>query len=79
MTLEPDVEALVKQLMRERGISFKQAVNEAIRAGAARRRRKRFVQPVRDMGPPSVPLDKSLQLAGELEDAELMRRLAAGT
>ena len=78
MTLEPDAEAHVRRLMRERGISFKQAVNDAIRAGASKPRRQRFVQPTFDMGAPLVPLDKALQLAGELEDAELKRRLAVG-
>ncbi len=33
ITLDSDVEALVKRLMRERGLSFKEAVNTAIRAG----------------------------------------------
>lgn len=76
MTLDPDVEALVKRLMRERGISFKQAVNEAIRAGASRRRAEPFSTPTFRMGEPLVPVEKALQLAGELEDEELVRRLA---
>jgi hypothetical protein len=29
------------------------------------------------MGPPAVPLDGALRLAGELEDEELIRKLAA--
>ncbi|HEX6420588.1 MAG TPA: hypothetical protein VFZ77_18955 [Acidimicrobiales bacterium] len=33
ITLEPDAEALVKRAMRERGLSFEQAVNLAIRRG----------------------------------------------
>ena len=32
ITLDPDVEALVKRLMRDRGLSFKEAVNAANRA-----------------------------------------------
>lgn len=76
MTLDPDVEALVKRLMRERGLSFKEAVNSAIRAGAARRRDVEFTTPTYRMGTPAVPLDKALRLAGELEDEELSRRLA---
>jgi hypothetical protein len=76
VTLDPDVEAVVKRLMRERGISFKQAVNEAIRAGGARPRSERFATPTFRMGEPLVPLEKALQLAGELEDEEVVRRLA---
>ncbi len=75
LTLEPDVEALVRQLMRERGLSFKQAVNHAIRAGLAPQS-EAFRTPTRDMGTPSVPLDKALELAGALEDEELLRKLA---
>ena len=37
ITLDPDTELLVKRAMRERGISFKEAVNDAIRAGLAPR------------------------------------------
>ncbi len=33
VTLDPDVERLIKDAMRERGISFKEALNEAARIG----------------------------------------------
>ncbi len=78
VTLEPDVDQLVKRLMRERGMSFKEAVNHAIRVGAGGGptdtgfRTQTFA-----MGPASVPLEKALQLAGELEDEVIARRLAA--
>lgn len=78
ITLEPDVAVLVKRAMGERGLSFKEAVNEAIRAGLAPTPRKRFRTPTRRMGfEPSLPWDKALRLAGELEDDELARRLDA--
>lgn len=79
VTLEPDVEALVKRLMQERGLSFKQAVNHAIRAGLAEPRGSAPAQtPTFRMGfEPAIPWDKALRLAGELEDEELARRLAA--
>lgn len=53
-------------------MTFKQALNDAVRAGAT-------AAPVRlrtqtaDLGTPGVPLDRALQLAGELEDEELLR------
>ena len=77
VTLDPDVEALIKRAMRERDLSFKQAVNEAIRAGLAPpTRTKPFDFPTYRMGAtPGLNLDKALQLAGELEDAEIMRKL----
>ncbi len=78
VTLEPDVEALVKALMRERQISFKEAVNQAIRAGLRTPGPTPVRTPTFAMGfEPAVRWDKALQLAGELEDDELVRRLAA--
>lgn len=65
--------------MKERGLTFKQAVNEAIRAGAAppgRSRRTSF--DTHEMGEPRVDVTKALQLAGELEDQELARELTQG-
>jgi hypothetical protein len=76
VTLEDDSMAVVRRLMRERGMTFKQAVNEAIRAGAARPSRRSFRTRTADMGPPSLPLDKALRLAADLEDEELIRKLA---
>jgi len=80
VTLEPDVEALVKRAMRERGMTFKQAVNEAIRAGAGA---GPGVADVRfstyDMGEAVIDITKALRLAGELEDQELAARFARGT
>jgi hypothetical protein len=77
ITLEPDVDALVRRMMRERGLSFKDAVNEAIRAGVRPRgSRPRFHTRTFDMGEPAIPLDKALRLAGDLEDEELLRKLA---
>lgn len=78
MTLEPEADAIVRRLMRERRMTFKEALNEAIRAGARRpesqpeRRTRTF-----DLGPPALPLDKALRLAADLEDEELIRKLAA--
>lgn len=81
LTLDPDVEALVRKLMRERGLSFKEAVNSALRAALSptQKGRRRFHTPEFSMGEPAVPLDHALRVAAELEDSELRRRLAVGT
>lgn len=82
ITLDPDVEALVRRRMSERGVSFKDAVNDAIRAGLAAPRRARadVRTPTFPMGhEPRIPWDKALRLAADLEDEELIRRLADGT
>lgn len=77
VTLDSDVEILVKKLMRERGLGFKEAVNLAIRTGLAPRPdNATFVTRTFDLGKPQVPLEKALRLAGELEDEELLRKAA---
>ena len=79
ITLEPDVEALLAKAMRERGVSFKDALNEAIRSGLrptpARRRHR---TPTFEMGTPRVDITKALGLAAALEDDEIVRKLALG-
>ena len=79
ITLDPDAEALVRKLMRDRGLTFKQAVNHAIRAGiGSGSPREPFRQATFAMGEPAVPLTKALALAAEMEDEELARRQDAG-
>ena len=79
VTLDADTEALVRRMMSERGISFKRALNDAIRAGARPTQSppRGFTQ-VRSMGETSVDLDIALTLAGALEDEELARRMRLG-
>jgi hypothetical protein len=78
VTLDPDTDAIVRRLMRDRGLSFKEAINEAIRAAApAPGKRRAFRTSTFAMGPSAVPLEHALRLAGDLEDEELRRKLAA--
>lgn len=77
VTLEPDADAIVRRLMRERGLTFKQALNEAIRASDRRSVARPFRTRTFDMGHQALPLDKALRLAADLEDDELIRKLAA--
>ena len=78
VTLDPDTAALIRRRMRERGISFKQALNEAIRAGADDNRGVPFRTTTAALGVPVVNLDRALQVAAELEDEELVRRTRVG-
>ena len=77
VTLEPDLAAKLRALSRERGISFKEAVNGAIRRGLTDSTAgKPYRMPTRPMGlRPGIDLDKALRLAGELEDEEIVRKL----
>jgi hypothetical protein len=79
VTLDPDTRLLVERAMRERGLSFKEAVNEAIRAGlGATTSAPRTYTTPRSLGPARVDITKALQLAGNLEDDALARRLSEG-
>lgn len=50
ITLDPDVEALVGKAMRERKLSFKAAVNDALRRGLAVDTRDEYHSPTRNLG-----------------------------
>jgi len=78
VTLDPDVAAKLREIVRQRGVSFKTALNESVRAGlggSAPQSRPYRIR-TRDMGlRRGIDLDKALRLAGELEDAEIVRKL----
>jgi hypothetical protein len=79
ITLDPDARLLVERAMRERGLSFKEAVNQAIRAGLGERSAgpTSYTTP-RPLGPARLDLTKALGLAAQLEDEALAHRLAEG-
>lgn len=78
VTLDPDAEQIIRRRMRERGMSFKDALNDAIRS-SVERPGQRFVTEVASMGESRVNLDRALQVAADLEDDELLRRMRAGS
>lgn len=59
-------------------MSFKQALNEAIRAGADEGCEAPFRTLTAPLGVPAVNLDRALQVAAELEDEELVRKIRVG-
>lgn len=76
VTLDPDTAELVRREMRERSVSFKQALNDVIRRGAlAGRATEPFRTPTASLGTSTVNLDRALALAAELEDDELLRQM----
>ncbi|MCV7368723.1 antitoxin [Mycolicibacterium duvalii] len=79
VTLDDDTLALIHRLMKERGVSFKKALNDAIREGGQHRPAPApFRTRTADLGVPSVNLDRALQISAELEDEELIRRQRRG-
>ncbi len=80
VTLDDDTVAVIRRRMSEQGLSFMEALNNAIRDGAALRPAPTaFSIRTADLGVPSVSLDRALQLAADLEDDELIRRLRQGS
>lgn len=77
VTLDPDTAALVQHRMREQGVGFKQAINDALRAGADRTAEP-FRTQTADLGVSTVNLDRALRIAADLEDDELVRKLRTG-
>lgn len=76
--LDPDLAARLRRLARERGVSFKEALNATLRAGMApspsaappyRVRARRLALH------PTIDLDRALRLAAALEDEETVRKL----
>lgn len=84
VTIDPDVQELLRKTMRERGEPFKQVLNAALRKGlraGGGKRAKPFRQRTFDLGRPLVDLTKALSLATDLDDAAKvarLRRRAAG-
>lgn len=82
VTLDPDVAAKLKATARESGVSFKEALNSTVRRGFERGEKTprpyRLPHTQRLEAKPGVNLDKALQLAGEMEDAETIRKLRLG-
>lgn len=79
VTLDADVEQIIRRRMRERGVSFKEALNQAIRGLATGAGSTTFQTEVASMGESRVNLDRALQVAADLEDDDLVRKLRAGS
>jgi hypothetical protein len=79
VTLDPDVEAKLRAAMRERDVSFKVALNDAVRAGLGTSgpASRPYKMPTAPLGV-RINIDKALQLAGEMEDEEIIRKIEEG-
>jgi hypothetical protein len=80
MTIDDGAMRELRRFAARTGLSLKEAVNRAIRAGLAAidrpRRRGRRRSPVFRLGRPRVGLDHALRLAAELEDEEVVRKVS---
>jgi hypothetical protein len=80
VTLDDDVARGLEQLQHDRQISFREAINSALRQGLGRSPKpRRYKMKTYPMGlRPGVNLDKALQVAAELEDQEIIHKLQLG-
>lgn len=81
VTLDADAEAAVRRLMAQRGVSFKRALNDAIRAGTVQTSQKHTGHTytrARNLGIPKVDLTHALRVAADFEDEELVERMRRG-
>ena len=77
VTLGPDVDGLIRNAMRENGISFKEALNSAVRRGLLGNSPRPFAQKSFHMGAcRDFRWDKALAVADAIEDEDLSRKLA---
>lgn len=72
LTLDDDTAALIDEEMRRSGASFREAVNELLRAGAVQRKRagskRKVTVPSKSMGlRPGLQLDSISSLLDEVE------------
>jgi hypothetical protein len=79
VTLDADTEQLIRRRMAERQVSFKQAINDAIREAALAEVAEPFRTRTASLGRSRVSLDRALQLAADLEDDELVRKARSGS
>ncbi len=77
VTIDPDVQALLEAAMRDRNLSFKEALNSALRSGLTpRKAQRRFTQKTFSMGAEQAfRWDKALAAAEAMEDEELGRKI----
>lgn len=78
VTLDPDVVEQLKAFAQRRNLSFKAALNNAVRAGLAGERggSRSYRLPARPMQlRPGIDLTHALRLADSLEDEEIVRKL----
>lgn len=79
ITLDPEAESRIRDVMSERGLTFTQAINAAILENAPSRGDENTSTPTFAMGRERVDLDRALTLADALADDDLVRRSDHGT
>ncbi len=78
VVIDPDVAASLRDIARERGVTFREALNSTLRAGlgAPSRTNRPYRLRARRLGlRPGIDLDQALSLAAAMEDERVIRKL----
>jgi len=77
VTLDPDVAERLSQLMKERNLTFKEAVNSSLRKGLGTEVRARpYKAPSYHMGlKPGIDGDRITHVMDEIADEEFVRKM----
>lgn len=77
VTLEPDVAEKLNELMKERNLTFKEAVNSTLRRGLGQEVRARpYRAPSHAMGlKPGIDGDRIVHVMDEMADEEFVRKM----
>ncbi|MEA2009674.1 MAG: hypothetical protein U9N78_03115 [Actinomycetota bacterium] len=77
VTLEPDVAEQLRQIMKERSITFKEAVNSTLRRGLGREiQAQPYKAPSYPMGlKPGIDGDRISHVMDEMADEEFVRKM----
>ncbi|MFM9123874.1 MAG: type II toxin-antitoxin system VapB family antitoxin [Actinomycetota bacterium] len=80
LTIDDDLAAQLHAEARATGRTFRAVVNQALRDGLLREAdQERYEPPVHELGiRPGVDLTKALQLVGQMEDEEVVRKMETG-
>lgn len=74
--LDPDVDARVRALAHQRGVSIRTVINDELRRTTHPAAEEAYVLPTFPLGVRAdLDLDRALRLASELEDEETLRKL----
>jgi hypothetical protein len=80
VTLDADIAAKLKEEARRQKTSFKEVLNNSVRrglqTGVAEATKPYRLRPRPLRAKPGVNLDRALSMAGEIEDAEILRKLS---
>ena len=80
--MDAETERLLKTAVRERGVSFKTVLNDAVRKGLTPAQPvlpQRFEQKTYDLGTSEDPRwDKALGMADAMEDEGIIRKMSLG-